>query len=499
MHRFAPHIQDWNPGDPDWDSLDTPETTDGRGIIGALNYLSETGVNSIYFLPMNIGGDAQDTWPYNDPMIDGGGDAANDNTRFDLSKLNQWDVVFEHAQRKGLMLHVVLNEAEEPNKRELDSAELGTERRLFYRELIARFGHHNAIVWTISEEYNLNFNIGSGRVLEFAEYLKAVDPFDRPVTVHNAGNPFNPNSGPWAPFIGEESIDLTSLQRARRLDGWGDVIADYRAASAAAGKPIPVMIDEPGSPTRDAGGDLNEFRKRVVWDILLSGGGGEWFINDRDQSLEDFREFDQLWRETGYALRFINENLPVGTMAPADDIMFFDEDLFGGAEVFAKPGAVYAMYFPDASGPGGSDTAGILDLTDVPGSFRVRWFNPRTGQFEGAETPVQGGAPAPVGLPPSDVTNDWVALMTLVTLQDCDGDGVPDCGCPADLTNADATGGPDGVASLSDYQFFLALWNAGHTDADITGLGTCDLGSRDGAVDLSDLVCYLRLWAMGCP
>jgi len=499
LHRFAAHVQDWNPGDPDWDSPDTPETNDGRGIIGALNYLSETGVNSIYFLPMNIGSDAQDTWPYSDPAIDGGGDPANDNTRFDLSKLNQWDVVFEHAQRKGLTLHVVLNEAEGPNKLELDDAELGTERRLFYRELIARFGHHNAIVWNISEEYNLSLNLGPARVLEFADYLKAVDPFDRPVTVHNAGNPFNPNSGPWAPFIGEDAIDLTSLQRAGRLDGWGEVVEDYRAASAAAGKPIPVMIDEPGSPTRDAGGDLDAFRKRVIWDILLSGGGAEWFINDRDQSLEDFREFDRLWRETGYALDFITQNLPVHEMEPADGVMFFDEDLFGGAEVLAKPGAIYAMYFPDASGPGGSDTAGIIDLTDVPGTFRLRWFNPRTGTFQGPALALEGGAPAPVGHPPSDVTNDWAALMTLATLEDCDGDGVPDCSCPADLTNADATGDPDGVVTLSDYTLFIGLWNAGHDTADLTGFGTCDLGARDGQVDLSDLACYVRLWAAGCP
>ena len=41
----------------------------------------------------------------------------------------------QHAQQRGIFLHLVLNEGEEPNKRELDDGELGTERKLYYREL----------------------------------------------------------------------------------------------------------------------------------------------------------------------------------------------------------------------------------------------------------------------------------------------------------------------------------------------------------------------------
>ena len=73
----------------------------------------------------------------------------NDNLHFDLAKLHQWGIVFEHAQRNGILLHFVLNEAEEGNKRELDNGQLGVERKLFYRELIARFGHLPALkpIW----------------------------------------------------------------------------------------------------------------------------------------------------------------------------------------------------------------------------------------------------------------------------------------------------------------------------------------------------------------
>jgi len=316
---------------------------------------------------MNIGGDGKDSWPYADPAINGNGSGSNDNLRFDISKLEQWDIFFGHAQRKGIMLHFVLNEAETPNKRELDDANLGTERRLFYREMIARFGHHQAIVWNISEEYNLNLDLGSETVLEFARALKGQDPFDRPVTVHNAGSPQNPNNGPWSDFVGEPDIDLTSLQWARRASGWSDIVEDYRVATTAAGKPIPVMIDEPASPTRDLNnpGDLDEFRKRIIWDILLSGGGGEWFINNRDQSLEDFREFDQLWRDTGHAVRFV-EGLPFWEMTPVDELVDGESGTWGGAEVFAKLGEVYAISYPDAT------PTGTLALAGFPGVYQLR-------------------------------------------------------------------------------------------------------------------------------
>ena len=96
-HSFSAHIADWNPGDPDWNS------GAGRGLIGALNFIAERGANSIYFLPMNIGGDGNDTFP----TI-----AEFNKTRYDLSKLAQWEIAFQHAQAKGIWLHFVLAETE---------------------------------------------------------------------------------------------------------------------------------------------------------------------------------------------------------------------------------------------------------------------------------------------------------------------------------------------------------------------------------------------------
>ncbi|KPK69382.1 MAG: hypothetical protein AMJ84_09630, partial [Acidithiobacillales bacterium SM23_46] len=57
FHKYEPHAGDWRTGDPTW------QGGKGKNIIGALNYLAGKGMNSVYFLTMNLGGDGQDVWP----------------------------------------------------------------------------------------------------------------------------------------------------------------------------------------------------------------------------------------------------------------------------------------------------------------------------------------------------------------------------------------------------------------------------------------------------
>ena len=56
-----------------------------------------------------------------------------------------------------------------------------------------------------------------------------------------------------------------------------------------------------------------------------------------------------------------------------------------GPQVFAKRGEVYAVYLPTCS------ATGTLDLTDLKGTAKQRWFNPRTGEFVGG---LQSKSPA---------------------------------------------------------------------------------------------------------
>ncbi len=113
----------------------------GKGIIGAVNYLASEGMNVFSFLTMNIDGDDRNVYPYT---------GYSDFTHFDCSKLDQWEVLFSHADSLGMYLHFKTQESE--NDKMLDGGNVGTMRKLYYRELMARFGHHLALNWNLGEE-----------------------------------------------------------------------------------------------------------------------------------------------------------------------------------------------------------------------------------------------------------------------------------------------------------------------------------------------------------
>jgi len=194
---------------------------------------------------MNIGGDSQDSSPYVQ-VTNWAGSTSNDNLHFDISKLRQWERAFSHAQRKGLHMHFVLNEAEEANKRELDNATLGVERKLFYREMIARFGHHNALQWNISEEYNYKYPLSPDTVKAFADYIQQQDPYDHPITVHNQANP----DTTWTPFVGDSRFSVTSFQYAGSVAGYGAEVEEWRKKSASTGRSVPISMDELATASR---------------------------------------------------------------------------------------------------------------------------------------------------------------------------------------------------------------------------------------------------------
>lgn len=408
LHTYSAHIEDWQTGDPDWGD------GKGKGIIGALNYLSSKNVNSIYFLLQNIGGDGKDVFPWvGNP--DPSGSPENDNLHYDISKLHQWETVLKYAQEKGIALHAVLNEAEEANKRELDDGELGTERKLFYREMIARFGHHPALQWNISEEFNLKFDLGPERVREFASYIQQVDPYDHPITVHTAGDPVEE----LAFTFGDTLFSTTSVQlNQRRID---QVTEAIRTKTAEAGRPIPASMDE---FTVDVGDnrswipidDADLQRKQKLWPTYMSGGQIE-FILEGFLEVDSFKkpEADALWDYIWHARSFMQEHLPFHEMEPMDELVADESTLTVGegegvtsemgAQVFAKPGEIYSIYYPV------SESAGTVNLKDVSGQISLRWYNPRNGDFVGEVVTMDAGSEIDPGTVPSNPEEDWVLLI----------------------------------------------------------------------------------------
>jgi PelA/Pel-15E family pectate lyase len=417
-HKFTAHIEDWRQGDPDWGDRQ------GRGIIGALNSLGDQHVNSIYFLTMNVGGDGKDVWPWAG-QINGRGSPDNDHLHFDTAKLRQWEIVFDHAERRGIFLHCVLNEAEAANKQELDKGELGPERQLYYREMIARFGHHLALQWNLCEEYNLNFNFGPERIRAFAEAIRALDSFDHPITVHSAGDPVEMLRFTY----GDQRFGMTSIQLNQRPIH--DVAEAIWRETREAGRPLPVSLDE---FTLDRGqrashipvDDAEGHRREKIWPAYFSGGMVEFILDDLLRT-DSFKtpERKALWRYLWYARRFMEEQLPFWEMEPADELSDGAGTIpvrtgRGGTvalppQVFIKRGEVYAVYLPIGS------PSGTLDLTDLKGNAERSWYNPRTGQFEGERSSIAGGQRSPLGTPPADPDQDWVVLVRKLSAIDPSG------------------------------------------------------------------------------
>jgi hypothetical protein len=378
-HEYSVHEDDWRQGDPDWGS------GDGRGIVGALNFIADAGGNSIYFLPNNIGGDGEETFPHLTPD--------SNKTRYDVSKLAQWEIAFAHAETRGIHLHFVLAETERGNETYYDGGELGVQRKLFYRELIARFGHHNGIQWNVGEENDF----GTSRREAFAAYLADVDPYPHPVTTHTKGGQA---ANFYEPLLGNDDFGITSFQDGRSEGSLADLVATWRERSADSGVPWVVSVDEPQKIENDLDDDADGYphgRKRKMWPTYMGGGGGfEWYIqrdgagHSFDQNVDDLTQYEEALNWTAHAREFLTR-LPLagGEVANADE-RISNVDV-GDAYCLSDGQESVAVY---------RDTNRGFDVDLPSGTFRVRYFNPRTGDFADDGT-VSGGTTS-VGSPPFD-------------------------------------------------------------------------------------------------
>jgi hypothetical protein len=391
-HAFSAHVADWNPGDPDWNA------GAGRGLIGAFNYIAERGANSVYFLPMNIGGDGDDTFPTIAPMA---------KTRYDLSKLAQWEIALTHAQSKGIWLHFVLAETESGNENYHDGGELGPERKLYYRMLLARFGHLNGIQFNIGEENDY----GTARREQFAAWIKARDAYDHPVTTHTRSGQYDTF---YDPLLGNGDFDITSFQGGTSRAAMFDLITQWRADSAAAGQPWVISFDEPQKIENnlDDGVGYPHGRRDKMWPVFMAGGGGfEWYVqldgggHGFDQQIDDFGEMAQALEWSGHVRDFL-AMLPLESMVSSRTLA--DSDAGGNTYALAAPDVAYALYNDRNGGPLSVD----LGASSPDTVFEIRWFDPRTGALSGgAVGNVSGGGVVEIGTAPASVDDDWAVLL----------------------------------------------------------------------------------------
>lgn len=384
-HSFQAHINDWKVGNPLW------QNNKGSSIIGAINYLSTKGLNSLYMLTFNVNGDGNDIWPYTN---------RDERFRFDCSKLDQWNIAFSHMQSKGILCHFVTQETE--NDHELDSGNLGNQRKLYYRELIARFGYHPAVIWNLGEEITNS----TEQIKDFAKYIRDIDPYDHFITMHNI------SFRNFEPLLGTSHLDGPSMY----IYDIEDVNADtkkYINESEKAGRIWVCFLDEIGPFDKATPPDQVDFwhddlRKQVLWGHLMAGGAGlEWYMGydypHNDLTLEDFRSRDQLWNLTNNALHFFKKHLPFAEMLSRDDL------INSGNHCLAKENEMYALYLPNGGGA-------YIELPDTD-PYYIRWYNPRTGgELEnGSKNSISGSGRQFIGQPPREAAMDWAVIISKST------------------------------------------------------------------------------------
>ncbi|RLE20648.1 MAG: hypothetical protein DRJ50_10410, partial [Actinobacteria bacterium] len=334
-------------GDPKWTNTGPGGTADsGKGIIGSLNWLSANGANSVYCLLMNLGGDGRDVSPFVDnpaeagdgsdtvapydsePLISGFDDSR---LNYAVRRMNQWDRVIRHANRKGIFVNMVLAETEDGNTNWLDDGNtvLSTQRKLFLKNMVAMFGHNLGLKWNLWEEVPLGSTedeVSRAELTSIAHWIQDWDAVDydeerdewigHAISVHGIPN-FkrtvlsgfelmyqdlidNTSDGDWW-------LDATSMQIHGGESGTSSFTdpGDYSyyveqmggnffSCDANGGTPgsssrlVLLDVDEQGAPGTGYASDdyttayseakSDARRKRVLFDVLFSGASGiEWY------------------------------------------------------------------------------------------------------------------------------------------------------------------------------------------------------------------------------
>lgn len=394
---YEDHANDWNTGDPEW------KNNQGTEIIGVVNYLSEVGINENYFLTMNIEGDGREAYPYVDD---------DEPNIFDVSKLAQWQIVFDHMMSKGVMTHFVMTETENENWFEYNADQNGgitfaDTRKLYYREMVARFGYLNAITWDIGEENgwrsNTNNEFGdpntTAQRIAFAKYLDDLIPYADHIVIHN-----NPSVPIHEQLLAEGGTSYTGASFQTGLNNENGsirnrmktLIAD--SATTTPPKKWVVAFDEPFTGSRNP--DIAAFRENAIWNTFILGGAGVglYIGSGGDLNVQDYREFSPYWQALDHAYDFfIDNNIPFWRMGDADD-------LTDRGFALAEEGEVYVVYLPD----GGSPNVDLVG-SDV---YDVFWYNPRNGGGlkSGSVSEVEVGNGVSLGNPPTDSNNEWLVI-----------------------------------------------------------------------------------------
>jgi Domain of unknown function (DUF5060) len=418
MKTWEPHAKDYEPSGDKF----TWQNGKGKNLMGAINYLYQKGQNAVSFLTFSVDGDDGCVYPHlvkqdsafiNASKESKAWEKAVIHDRFDCSKLDQWERIFDYAETKGMFLHVKTFENESAST--MGRSDLTDDRKLYYRELIARFGHHLALNWNLSEETNVDISV----VRKTAAYIRQIDPYKNHVVQHTFPPHYTPNKDKnkverpnfdyyYLNLVGFQS-ELTGASLQLNLEETHAQVKRWIDLSEKSGKPWVVCNDEQG----DAGtgvtvdsdyptyvgkkpDNADKVRHETLWGTFLAGGAGvEYYYGYQteanDLNAQDHRTRAHKYEQAKIARDFM-QKLPFSEMQSMDDLTAATDDY-----VFGKAGDIYVVYLPKG---------GTTAINLPTGKWQVQWFNPKKGGDLSGKKQVNGSISAP------NTEGDWVALIT---------------------------------------------------------------------------------------
>jgi Domain of unknown function (DUF5060)/Putative collagen-binding domain of a collagenase len=395
VKTWEPHLKDWKEGDPTW------KNGKGKAIIGVVNYLASKGMNVFSFITMNIGGDDQNSFPFID---------YNTHDRYDCSKLDQWEVLFNYADTKGMFLHFKLVEQESQGL--LDNGAIGAYTKLYYREMMARFGHHLSLNWNMGEEsgdwakQHETPPMNTAQRLAAAEYFYQNDPYKHHIVIHNPPafddileSKTNKYTGA-SVQIGNEDYSTVHQNALKWIN-----------ASKKAGKQWAVAVDESGgagdgvlTDTQDPKHD--NARINGLWGAYMAGSWGcEFYFGYKhphsDLTCEDYRSRDLFWNQCKHLYDFFE-----GNNIPTTETENHDNLVQKGDYCLANPGKIYVVFLKKGMG--------TLNLENQSGEYTISWFDPRNGGSlkTNAVKSAHAGKILELKDAPSEADKDWVVLLS---------------------------------------------------------------------------------------
>ena len=328
-----------------------------------------------------------------------------DRQRIDISKLAQWEVVFEHADRMGMLLHFKTQEKE--NDQLLDGGQLWLERKLYYRELIARFGHHLALQWNLGEG-NTNTN---AEQQAYVRFFNEIDPYNHPIVIHAD---YESQSQVFDSLLHNDCLQGVSLQ-SKPMEIFKNTLDWVEKSKYAHGQRWVVTSDEQLPSSRGLVPDsidpaLDKFRKHALWGNLMAGGAGiEYFFGynyvNSDLTCQDFRTREAMWNQSRYALEFF-EGIPFWSMTNTDHLVS------GNNHALADASLGTVVVFLRRGGPALVDLSEVSPISNAP--YMMHWYDPRNGGDLHGGLLVYAGEVIDTGNPPTETSSDWVVLLEAV-------------------------------------------------------------------------------------